>query len=191
VVSRDIIDRYLKKIVKEKAILRGNFTLSSGIKTNYYFDGRIVTLSPDGAYLVGKRIFDLVRNLDIDAIGGPVLGAVPIVAAVALISHLEGKPIPAFVVRETIKKHGTQKEVEGNLPKGGKVVIVDDTLTTGRSILRVARVVEKKNCQIVKIIVLVDRQQGGSEELRRRGYDFTAIFRADESGGIYVSDETR
>jgi len=170
--GRDLIDGYLKKIIKERATLRGDFTLTSGIKTNYYFDGRVVKLSPDGSFLVGKRIFDLIGDLEVDAVGGPVLGAVPIVAAVALISHLEGKPIPAFVVRETTKKHGTQKKIEGNLPKGGKVVIVDDTLTTGKSILRAIKAAEEKSCQIVKIIVLVDRQQGGSDELKKLGYDY-------------------
>lgn len=185
--EKNIFDSYLKKIIKENAIFRGDFTLSSGLKTNYYFDGRVVTLSPKGAYLVGKRIFDLITDLKIDAIGGPSLGADPIVTAVALISHLERKPIPAFIIREKTKRHGTQKEIEGNLPKGGRVAIVDDALTTGSSILRAIKAVEKQGCQVVKIIVLVDRQQGGSEGLRKLGYNLTAIFRTDESGEVYNS----
>ncbi|OGZ18813.1 MAG: orotate phosphoribosyltransferase [Candidatus Nealsonbacteria bacterium RBG_13_42_11] len=184
--SGDLIKRYLLKIIEEtKALQKGSFTLSSGKKSKYYFDGRKVTLSPAGAFLTSKKIFDLIRHLDIDAIGGPTIGADPIVAAVVLISHLAGKPISGFIIRNDVKKHGTQKTIEGNLPFGGKVVIVDDTLTTGQSILKAIKEVKKENCQVVKIIVLLDRQEGGSEKLREKGYDLSAIFIANEAGEIY------
>ncbi len=183
-MEKNVIDKFLLKLIKEKAILRGNFTLSSGKKTDYYFDGRIITLSPAGAYLVGKRIFDLIRDMKVDAIGGPTLGADPIVAAVTLISHLEGKPIPAFIVRGEAKTHGTQKEIEGNLPKGGRVVLVDDALTTGKSLLEAIAAVEKEGCRILKIIVLLDRQEGGTDLLKQKGYDVSAIFKADNQGEV-------
>ena len=168
----------LLELVKEKSLQFGDFTLTSGLKSSYYFDGWMTSLWPEGAYLLGKKIFELIKEAGIEAIGGPTLGADPIVAAVALISHLEGKPIPAFIVRREPKKHGTQRYIEGHLPKGGRVAIVDDVITTGGSIFRAIEAVEAEGCQVGKVIVLLDRNQGGSEELRRRGYDFNALFSA-------------
>lgn len=183
----DLTLKYLLRIIEgTEALQKGNFALSSGKKSQYYFDGRKVTLSPEGSFLISQKILDLIRKLNIDAIGGPTIGADPIVAAVVLTSHLMAKPIPGFMVRSGIKRHGTQKIIEGNLSKGGRVVIVDDTLTTGKSILNAIKEVEKENCQVVKVIVLLDRQEGGSKELRRKGYNFSAFFTANEAGEIYT-----
>ena len=156
--------------------LRGEFTLTSGKKSNYYFDGKKVTLSPEGAYQVGKAIFDQLAGAGIDAIGGVPVGAYPMVAAVALVSHLEGKPIPAFIVREETKEHGTKRKIEGHLKEGSRVAMLDDVVTTGGSLLRAIKAVEATNCKVVKVIVLVDRHEGGSDRLKEEGYDFTALL---------------
>lgn len=177
-------DKRLLEVFKEHAILRGDFTLSSGLKTSYYFDGRMATLWPEGAYLIGEKIFHILAEAGIDAVGGMSMGADPIVAAVAVVSHLEGKPIPAFIVRGDVKEHGTQKRIEGPLKAGSRVAIVDDVITTGGSVLRAMEAVEAEGCRVVKVVVLLDRHQGGSEELRRRGYDFSAILSADASGEV-------
>ncbi|MCL0060605.1 orotate phosphoribosyltransferase [Dehalococcoidia bacterium] len=177
------IERLLE-LVKEKSFLYGDFTLSSGLKSSYYFDGRLTTLWPEGAYLVGKTVFELVKDAGIDAIGGPTMGADPIVAAVALVSHLEGKPIPAFMVRMQSKKHGAQRYIEGHLPSGGTVAIVDDVITTGGSVIRAIEAVEAEGCRVGRVVVLLDRNQGGADELRRRGYSFAALLRADEKGEV-------
>ena len=166
----------MKKIITEKAILYGDFVLSSGEKSRYYVDGRIITLSPEGSYLIGKIVFDLMRHLEIDAVGGPTMGADPIVTAVVFTSYLEGEPVSGFIVRDETKRHGTQKEIEGNLPRGGRVAMVDDVLTTGGSLLRAIRVVEGQGCRIAMVIVLLDRQQGGFEMLRGLGYDARVLF---------------
>jgi len=158
------------------ALLEGEFTLASGKKSNYYFDGKKLTLSPEGAYQVGKAIFDELAGVGIDAIGGVPVGAYPMVAAVALVSYLEGKPIPAFIVREEAKEHGTQRKIEGHLKEGSRVAIVDDVVTTGGSLLRAIEAVEAINCKVVKVIVLVDRHEGGSDRLKEEGYDFTSIL---------------
>lgn len=168
----------------EKSLRRGDFVLSSGLRSSYYFDGRLTTLWPEGAYLVGKRVFQLAREAGAEAIGGPTLGADPIVAAAALISFLEGKPLPAFIVRRQPKEHGMQRYIEGHLPPRGQVAIVDDVVTTGGAILRAIEAVEGEGCRVVRVIALLDRQQGGSDELRRRGYDFTPLFIADPTGEI-------
>jgi len=176
----------LLEVVKEKAVLHGDFTLTSGLKSSYYFDLRLATLDPEGAYLVGKLMLELVSG-KVDAIGGLTLGANPIVTAVAFASFLEGKPIPAFIVRTETKERGTQKRIEGHLTKGGKVAIVDDVATTGGSLFKAIEAVETEGCQVVKVIAILDRHQGGSDELRKRGYDFIAILSADASGEISIN----
>jgi orotate phosphoribosyltransferase len=177
----------LLELIKEKSFKYGDFTLSSGLKSPYYFDGRLTTLWPEGSYLVGKRVFDVVKDAGIDAIGGPTIGADPIVATVALVSHLEGKLIPAFIVRKETKGHGTQRLIEGHLPTGGTVAIVDDVITTGGSIFRAIEAVEVEGCRVGKVIVLLDRNQGGADELRRRGYDFVSLLSADAEGNVSIS----
>jgi orotate phosphoribosyltransferase len=132
---------------------------------------------------VAKKVFQLVAGR-VDAIGGLTLGADPIVAAVAVISHLEGQPIPAFIVRAEFKKHGTQKKIEGHLPKGGRVAIIEDVITTGGSVFKAIEAVEAEGCRVVKVIALLDRHQGGSDKLREMGYDFVALLSADPSGEV-------
>ncbi len=169
--------RRIREIASEVgAFLTGEFTLTSGKKSNYYIDGKKITLSPEGAYLVGKAIFDELIKTGVDAIGGVATGAYPIVTAVALVSHLEGKPIPAFIVREVTKEHGTMRKIEGHLKQGSRVAIVDDVLTTGGSVSRAIEAVEAAKCKVVKVIVLVDRHEGGSDRLKKEGYDFTTLL---------------
>ncbi|MDD5093823.1 MAG: orotate phosphoribosyltransferase [Dehalococcoidia bacterium] len=179
----------LQELIKEKSFRYGDFTLASGLKSSYYFDGRLTTLWPEGAYLVGKKVFDLIKNAGIDAIGGMTLGADPIVASVALLSHMEGKPIPAFIVRKETKDHGTKRLIEGHLPAGGTVAIVDDVITTGGSIFRSIEAVEALGCRVGKVVVVLDRNQGGADDLRRRGYDFVALLKADADGQIEIGVE--
>jgi len=173
------------ELVKERGLLRGDFTLASGAKSSYFFDLKMVTLSTEGAYLTGKLVFELLRDSGIDAVGGLTLGADPIVTAVALVSHMEGKPIPAFIVRGELKEHGTQKAIEGCVPqKGSRVAIVEDVITKGGSTLKAIASVEAAGCRVAKVVALLDRHQGGSDELRKRGYDFTAILHADAEGEV-------
>ena len=169
-------ERVLELAHEVEAFLTGEFTLTSGKKSNFYFDGKRITLHPEGAYQVGKAIFDQLAEIGVDAVGGVATGAYPMVAAVALVSHLEGKPIPAFIVREVPKEHGTRRQIEGHLEEGARVAIVDDVLTTGGSVSKAIEAVEAANCQVVKVMVLVDRHEGGSDDLKRKGYDFAALL---------------
>ncbi len=160
-----------------EAFRKGKVILASGKESDRYFEGERVALWPEGAYLIGKAIFeDILKDIDVDYIGGLATGAYPIATAVSLISHMQGKPIPSFVVREVRSTHGIMREIEGHLKEGSKVAIVDDVITTGGSIKKAIEAVEKAGCTVVKVIVLVDRKEGGSDELRQRGYDFTAIL---------------
>jgi orotate phosphoribosyltransferase len=174
--------RRLREIAHEVgAFLTGDFTLTSGGKSNYYIDARRITLSPEGAYLVGKVIFGELVGSGVEAVGGVATGAYPMVTAVGLISHLEGKPMPFFVVREVIKEHGTKRQIEGHLKEGSKVAILEDVLTTGGSVMKAIETVEAANCTVARVMVLVDRNEGGSESLKKAGYNFTALLRISHS----------
>jgi orotate phosphoribosyltransferase len=172
-------------IAKAKgAILYGDFTLASGKKSNRYYNGKKVTLAPDGAYWVGKAIFDRLAGLNIDAVGGLEMGAVPIAAAVALVSYIEGQPVAAFIVRQSAKDHGTKSPVEGYLNSGDKVCVVDDVVTTGESVLKAVAAVKEAGGQVVKVIAIVDRHEGGSDRIRAEGYDFACLLDFWPSGEI-------
>lgn len=183
-MTDDLRKRFLE-VVRERGLKRGEFTLASGEKSTYFFDLKMVTLHPEGAYLAGRLVLDILKGVDIDAVGGLTLGADPIVAAVAAVSHLEGRPIPAFIERGELKDHGTQKAIEGYVPgEGGRVAIVEDVITKGGASLKAIGLAEAAGCRVVKVVALVDRHQGGSDELRRRGYDFSAILHADAQGEL-------
>ena len=170
--------RRIREIAHEVgAFLTGEFTLTSGKKSNYYIDGKRITLSPEGAYLVGKAIFDELVGSGVEAVGGVATGAYPMVTAVAVISHREGKPVPIFIVREVVKEHGTMRRIEGHLKEGTKVAILEDVLTTGGSVVKAIEAVEAMGCQVIRVIALVDRDEGGSEGLKKAGYNFTALLR--------------
>jgi orotate phosphoribosyltransferase len=177
---------------KEGAVLFGDFTLSSGRKSDHYWDGKKVTLHPTGAYLVGKAIFDLIRGLNVDAIGGLEVGAIPVATAVALVSAQEGKPIPAFIVRKNRKEHGTRNEIEGFVPPdGSRVVIVDDVITSGDSIQKAIEAVEQRGCKVVKVITLVDRHEGGCDRLRSQGYAFESLLDFRQVKGKTILGESK
>lgn len=178
----------LLQLAEERAALKyGEFVLSSGQKSRYYFDGRLLSLDPEGAYLISKAMMPSLEASGVQGIGGPTMGADPIVAAVALTSYLEGKHIPAFIVRDQTKSHGTGKMVEGTLTHGTRVAIVDDICTTGASIFRCIEAAEAAECQVVKVLAVLDRHQGGSEELKKRGYDFISLLEATPDGQVGVT----
>ncbi len=182
--------RVLELAHETGALLYGEFTLASGEKSDHYFEGKRLTLSPEGAYQVGKLVFDELADIGVDAIGGLVMGAFPIITAVSLVSYQEGKPLPSFIVREKPKEHGTKKMIEGHFKEGSRVAIVDDVVTKGGSISRAIKAVEEAGATVVKIIVIVDRHEGGSDKLKEAGYDFTAIIDLPPSGEASVGESS-
>ena len=183
---RETVERLLELALERGALKYGDFTLSSGRKSGYYFDGRLLSLDPEGAALIGQALTPLVRESGAQAVGGPTLAADPVVTAVALTSHLQGKGIPAFIVRKETKEHGTAQLIEGPLRPGSRVAIVDDTCTTGGSLLHAIRAAEAVGCSVVRTLVLLDRREGGAENLRSQGYELTALLAATPEGRIEV-----
>jgi len=161
------------------------FKLVSGAMSNYYFNCKAVTLHPEGMYLIGNIIFDMIKNDNIKGIGGLTLGADPIANAVAYTSHLKKYPIEAFVVRKSAKSHGTMQWIEGNIKAGDRVVIVDDVITTGKSTIEAINRAKEGGLDIVKIIALIDRQEGGRINIEALGYKVEAVITRDAVMELY------
>jgi orotate phosphoribosyltransferase len=179
----------LKQLLRRKSLVRGTFTLASGKVSDYYIDCKLTTLDPEGAALTGYTVLELLEEngIQADAISGPPIGAHPIVAAVAAVSYLRaategrGKPLPAFLIRDQHKAYGLQKQIEGiDVKSISKVVIIDEVCTTGKSTREALKVVEGAGLQVVAIMSLVDREEGGSASFREQGYTYIPIFTARE-----------
>ncbi len=174
----------LKEILLEKSYRQGTFTLTSGKTSDFYIDGKQTTLSAEGAYLCGRLLFQLISEeiSPIQAVGGMTLGADPLVTAVSIVSYLEKAPIPAFIVRKEAKGHGTGNYIEGlsNMPAGCTVALVEDVVTTGGTLLKVIERVEAQGFKVGLVATIVERQEGGTEELARAGYRLKAIFTREE-----------
>jgi orotate phosphoribosyltransferase len=176
----------LKRRLREKSLFRGEVKLASGKTSNYYLDCRLTTLDPEGSVLAAHAILELLaeKRIRAQAIGGMSIGADPVVSAVVALSFLQGRPLRGFLVRKDRKEHGRQKLIEGLDPEASgravrDVVIVDDVCTTGKSTLEAITAAESEGLKVIAVISLVDREEGGSETLRKR-YPYYAICTARE-----------
>jgi orotate phosphoribosyltransferase len=161
------------------------YKLVSGRLSNYYFNCKAVTLSPEGIYVIGHILYDTIKDLKVNAIGGLTLGADPLSFATAYTSHLKEDPIEAFVVRKKAKEHGTMQWIEGNVKEGDRVVIVDDVITSGKSTIEAIIRARDAGLDIVKVIALIDRQEGGREAVKDIGYDISPIVTREEIMEVY------
>jgi orotate phosphoribosyltransferase len=166
------------------------FKLVSGRVSNYYFNCKAVTLHPEGMYIIGNLIFELIKDTDVKGVGGLTLGADPIAYAVAYTSFLKKKPIEAFVVRKTAKSHGTMQWIEGNVQRGDRVVIVDDVITTGKSTIEAINRAKEEGLHIAKVIALIDRQEGGREAVAQLGFKLDSIITREEVMERYLHNRT-
>ena len=175
------IRRELHGLLLERSFRFGDFMLSSGRRSTYYFDGKQVTLEGRGLYLVSRLVLDRCRELHVTAVGGLTLGADPIAAGVAALSGTERQPLRAFIVRKAAKEHGTARVIEGPpLTEGDRVVLVDDVLTTGGSFLLAHEAVVETGAVVVEAITVVDREEGGADTLASRGIQLHALFRRSD-----------
>ncbi len=163
------------------------FKLVSGRMSNYYFNCKAVTLHPEGMHLIGNIIYEMIKDTDVKGIGGLTLGADPIADAVAYTSYLKGNPMEAFIVRKTSKSHGIMQWIEGNISEGDRVVIVDDVITTGNSTIEAINRAKETGLEIIKVIALIDRQEGGKENIESLGIKVEAIVTRDEVMELYTN----
>lgn len=176
--------RHLLEIIRLRSYKKGEFTLTSGRKSNFYFDGKQTTLHSEGCVLVGRLMLDLIvqefkSNHDIKAVAGMTLGADPIVTSVAVEAFHAGLPsLHALIIRKEPKGHGTGAYIEGlgNVPAGSRVVLVEDVVTTGGTLITSAKRLEDAGLVVALMITIVDREEGGREALKAAGYDLRSIF---------------
>jgi orotate phosphoribosyltransferase len=177
-MKKELIDLLCKKSFKyhDEPV----FKLVSGQMSRYYINCRPVTLDPRGLFLVGHLMFRTIRNLDVKGIGGLTFGADPIAVATAYTSELEGQPVKAFSIRKSQKDHGVIQWIEGDLNPGDRVVVIDDVATTGGSTIKAIERATSEGLDVIKAVILVDRQEGGMENIGKHVPDVSALILRDE-----------
>ncbi|HEY0331816.1 MAG TPA: orotate phosphoribosyltransferase [Rhodopseudomonas sp.] len=174
----------LADIIRVRSFGRGEITLASGRKSDFYFNLKPTMLDPEGAALLAELTFEALREDNVDYIGGLEMGAVPLAGAIAQLSWLKNHPIAAFFVRKKPKEHGARLSVEG-LSKsetltGKRVVIVEDVTTTGGSAIKAAESVREAGGVIVLVLTMVDREEGATEAFAAAGLPFRSLYKASE-----------
>jgi orotate phosphoribosyltransferase len=168
----------LIELLRERSYKRGRVILASGKESDFFIDCKQTVLTAEGHALVGELMFQMLDELPAcDAVGGVALGGCPLASAVALVSHQHGKDLPALYVRKAQKDHGTAKLVEGDkaMFPGIKVVLLEDVVTTGGSSLRAVESLRQAGAEVVGILALVDRKEGGAETIRGAGLPFITL----------------
>ncbi|MEJ5173477.1 MAG: orotate phosphoribosyltransferase [Hydrogenothermaceae bacterium] len=170
----------LEELIRERALKVADepiFKLSSGKMSNYYIDLRTVTLDPEGGYVIGNVIYELIKDRKVDAVGGLTLGADPIAYGTSIVSYINKNPIKPFVVRKEPKGHGTGKQIEGNVKPGENVYILEDVVTTAGSSLKAVKVSRDFGLNVLGVITLVDREEGGEENIKKEGLELISVFK--------------
>lgn len=172
----------LIEFIKKKSFLRSEkpiYRLASGKMSNFYFDLRLTTLSPEGQHLIGNLLYEKIKELGLrpKGAGGLTMGADPVATALAYSSFLRGDPIEAFVIRKEPKAHGRGLQVEGNVGEGDDVVILDDVLTTGGSVIKAINIAKEAGLNILAVVVVLDRcEQNGRKNVEKLGYPVHSLL---------------
>lgn len=172
----------LAELLRERSLRRGDFVLSSGAHSNYYIDARTTTMSGTGQLLIGRLGLALIDEAGWDAasIGGLTLGADPVAYAIAHAAAHTGRPLDAFTVRKEAKQHGSGRRLEGVFADGMRVIVCEDTITTGGSALNAIIAVEEAGGSVAGVLAVVDRDEGGRIIIEEKGYPVRAMFTAVE-----------
>jgi orotate phosphoribosyltransferase len=170
----------LLRQIKDKAVVHGKVTLSSGLEADFYVDLRRITLDGMAAPLAGQVMLDLTAELDFDAVGGLTLGADPVATSMLHAAAARGQRLDAFVVRKANKAHGLQRRIEGTEVKGRRVLVVEDTSTTGGSPLTAVEAVREAGGEVVAVAVIVDR--GAASAIAEAGLPYLAAYSLDDLG---------
>lgn len=175
-------DRLLD-LIRDLAVVPGRVTLSSGREADYYVDLRRITLHGLAAPLVGEVMLDLVDDLEFDAVGGLTMGADPVAAAMLhAAARRDGSQLDAFVVRKAEKAHGLQRRIEGPEIAGRRVLVLEDTSTTGGSPLTAVEAVREAGAEVAAVAVIVDRSSGAQQRIEAEGLDYRAAFSLGDLG---------
>lgn len=172
----------LARILYEKSYLEGNFTLTSGRTSDYYFDCRQSSLNPEGAFLIGNIFYHMLRNLPAHAVAGMTMGADPLVTATSVVAFQHGRSLPALIVRKQAKGHGTARTVEGlgNVTPGQQVLMLEDVVSTGGSVLKACERIVEAGLVVAGIFCILDREEGAAEAFDTAGYGMQSIFKRKE-----------
>jgi orotate phosphoribosyltransferase len=183
-VSRSASRARLADIIRARSFGRGEITLASGRKSDFYFNLKPTMLDPEGAALLAELTFDALKDDKFDYVGGLEMGAVPLAGAIAQLSWLKNHPIAAFFVRKKPKEHGARLAVEGlakgETLQGKRVVIVEDVTTTGGSAIKALEAVRDAGGKVVLVYTMVDREEGATENFAEAGVPFRSLYRASE-----------
>jgi len=177
--NKKLIQKLLK-VLKRNSVVHGRIILSSGQKSSYYIDAKMTSLDSYGIVLAGKLFASQLKG--IDSIGGPTLGADPFTGAVLYECWKQKRHMRGFIVRKKTKGHGTKKLIEGPFKKGDKTVVIEDVITTGKSVYEAIKTVEHLGGKVIKVLILVDREEGGKEFLEKRGYPVFPICTKSDLG---------
>jgi orotate phosphoribosyltransferase len=172
----------LLALIRSDAVVHGRVTLSSGREADYYLDCRRITLSGKAAPLVGEVLLDLADDLDYDAVGGLTMGADPVATAMLHAAAKRGRALDAFVVRKEAKAHGLQRQIEGPDVTGRRVLVVEDTSTTGGSPLTAVQALREAGAEVVAVATIVDRATGAGEKIAAEGLDYRYAYGLDDLG---------
>jgi orotate phosphoribosyltransferase len=174
-------------LIRESALQFGDFTLASGKKAKFYLDCRKVTLDSRGALLIGHGMLDLiekynVNKYNVNVVGGMAIGADPITAAILTIAAIRGKRLRGMIVRKEAKAHGTGRDVEGPVGAGDRAIIVEDVVTTGGSALAAIEKVKAAGIEVVGVLAIIDRLEGGREAFEKSGYQLETLLTIRDFG---------
>jgi orotate phosphoribosyltransferase len=172
----------LIKLFLERALKFGDFTLASGKKSKYYLDGKQISLHSTGLRQVSLGLLDLLKDVDYTAIGGMTIGADPIVGGVLVAAAESGTSLDGFLVRKEPKGHGTQRYIEGPVQPGDKVVVIDDVVTTGGSALQAVERIVEYGCQVVCVVGIIDRKEGGAANFAAKHLPFRSLLTIEDFG---------
>jgi orotate phosphoribosyltransferase len=170
------VQEELRRLIVDQAVFRGRVVLSSGREADHYIDLRRITLDGRAAPLAGQVMLDLTADLSFDAVGGLTMGADPLAAAMLHTAAAQGRQLDAFVVRKSEKTHGLQRRIEGPDVRDRRVVAVEDTSTTGTSVLTAVEALQAENADVVAVAVLVDNSTGARERIEQTGLEYRAAY---------------
>ena len=184
--AMDHAERLLERSIELRALQYGDFTLASGAKSSYYFDGRLLTTDGESVEIISSLFLDVLARQNIHRFGGPAVAAVPIIGGLALMAHSQGYDLKGYFVRAEAKKYGMGKLIEGHIAPNETVAVWDDTISSGDSLFSAIDAVNEIPVEIGVVLTILDRNQGGSDKLRERSMPLFNILSSNSEGRVSV-----